>query len=196
MGAEHGTLDDVLPLGLGLAEVQAWLRGVRSWRLVGGVLHMGEAGRPIVVGQAPGRGQDEELALGGRTGSRLRKLLGIPDDPQFRREFDAFNVLPRWPGKAGKGDRFPLQTARGVAARVRFRTSEVLLLGRAAEAFGVLSPPFVWVPLSGVDDLGREAFQTVVSVPHPSGVNRWWNEPGNTELALGFFADMRGRLPG
>lgn len=166
------------------AEVQAWLAEVSVWNLdrEKGVLFVGSADRVLIVGQAPAKGNNGAPALSGRSGARLRKLLSCADDVEFRAQFDVFNILPKWPGKAGKGDRFPMATAKAIAKRVRFRAERVLVLGKAAEAFGV----DVWFQWSPAEPTTR-----ICAVPHPSGVNRWWNEPNNMALASDFFVQMR-----
>lgn len=180
--------DDYLPLGMGPAEVAAWLVGVSSWKLdsAEGVLFVGSPGKMVIVGQAPSKGADQ-IALGGRSGARLRKLLGCSDEAEFRARFDVLNILPKWPGKAGKGDRFPTATARAIARRLRFRSSRVLLLGKAADAFGVEE----WFKWAAIDLLGG----SVCAVPHPSGVNRWWNEPSNMAVAAQFFEQLKASPP-
>lgn len=177
---------------MGCVEVQTWLRGVASWSFdaQAGVLRVGTPGRPLVVGQAPAQGADDALAFSGKSGTRLRRMLGCVDEAQFRREFDSFNILPRWPGKAGKGDRFPMGPATALARRVRFRTQHVLVLGQAAKVFG-LHVPFAWDSVQGSQPDGQDVEYTACAVPHPSGVNRWWNDPTNAQLAARFFADFR-----
>lgn len=175
-------LDDHLPLGIGLEEAKRWMLGVREWQIdvLNGVVHVGSPDRVLLVGQAPARGADDLPAFSGRSGDRLRRLLGGLPEEDFKARFDAFNVLPRWPGKAGKGDRFPLDVAKAIASRCRLRAGRVLLFGGAAAAFGVGSR-FRWVST----DAGL-----VAGLPHPSGVNRWWNEEANRAEAGAFFAEL------
>lgn len=66
----------------------------------------------------------------------------------------------------------------------------MLLAGkRVASAFGLdeeyLADPVAF-PIGG-----RPV--AVHVVPHPSGVNRWWNEPANRERARAFLAEDLGR---
>lgn len=92
------------------------------------------------------------------------------------------NLLAEFPGKSGKGDAFPIALARARAARMRLG-GEVVLLGRhVARAFGAQGAPFLeWFDLRG-------AWAAVV--PHPSGVNHWWNDPANTNRAAVFLAGL------
>lgn len=105
--------------------------------------------------------------------ARLR-AYGLPDG-----SFDAVNLLGRWPGSAGKGSRFPRcdHTLASIAGGRR-----ALLLGRrVAASVGCGRVPYLrWVDVGGVE---------AAVVPHPSGVNRWWNDPANREAARLFFED-------
>lgn len=130
----------------------------------------------LFVGQAPGRGWkrgDKPLH-----GSRLRALVG--------RDFASVNLLPRWPGKHGKGDAFDLKRARRAAARIEraHRGGLLVLAGHnVARAFRIRSSYFEIVPT-------RRGWLAVV-IPHPSGINRWWNEPVNRRRAGQFFSRLR-----
>lgn len=92
--------------------------------------------------------------------------------------FDVVNLLPSYPGRAsGKGDRFPLAEARAAAAKLEEHAphDRVVLLGRAVcKAFGLRL-----APLEDRVERGRRWLH----VPHPSGVNLWWNEEANAEAA-------------
>lgn len=128
--------------------------------------------KALIIGEAPNaRGRGEPIA--GRCGQRLADLCGCSLD-EFLAAFDRENVLKRYPGSAGKGAAFDLApaTRRATALKDRFRRKRtVLLLGyRAAKAFGIRSRYFEPVKVSRA---------TVVVVPHPSGINRWYNEPKN-----------------
>jgi uracil-DNA glycosylase len=170
-------ISDYLALGMGLPQVTSWLSGIRVWELdsASGVVTVGCPGRVLLVAQAPSRGGGAPLS--GRAGARLRGLLGCPGEADFQASFDAFNLVPVWSGMSGKGDRFPLPLARAVAARVHFRSDRVVLFGGAAEAFGVRTL-FQWHPLGSA---------LVAAAPHPSGVNRWWNDDQNQKVAATFF---------
>jgi hypothetical protein len=139
--------------------------------------------RVLVVGQAPGRTGDPTRPFDSRRGSgrRLAELAGVEAISDVA---DVVNVLDSWPGAAGqKGDRFPMGAARRAAARVDLGGYDrVLLIGRGvAAAFGVSAPFLVWFPLRGAE---------AAVVPHPSGVNHWWNDGSNKERARGFFREV------
>jgi hypothetical protein len=106
----------------------------------------------------------------------------------FARVFARANVLEVWPGPSGrKGAAFPLALARAQAVRLRrrfYRGRVVLLLGhRVAAAFGVRASYLTRVVVGGAD---------VFVLPHPSGVNRWYNDAANVarlgRLLRGFVA--------
>lgn len=87
-------------------------------------------------------------------------------------------MLDAFPGKEGRGDAFPMREAR---ARVdslvpKLAGNVVVLLGkRVAAAFGMKRPKY----LERVKHRGLD----VVVLPHPSGVNRWWNDARNVHRA-------------
>lgn len=187
-------LDDHLPLGMGVAELTHWLRGVRSWSTTAGRVQVGDTSRPLLVGQAPSRdaGTTGELAFASRSGARIRQLLGFPDDAALRAVFDVMHILPAWPGRAGKGDRFPMPVARALARRIEFGSRRVLVLGGAAHAFDIPEPLVARAQPSAPGRL-------IAAVPHPSYVNRWWNTPHHKReaeqfLSL-FFREWVGPVP-
>jgi hypothetical protein len=108
-------------------------------------------------------------------------MCGLPLDA-FLARFERVNLLPAFPGKAGKGDRFPRAAARQAALALLPALQgrrAVLLGGRVAAAFGLpRAPLLVWQPLAGGE---------VAVAPHPSGINRWWNDPRNVRRAKRFW---------
>ena len=132
--------------------------------------------RPLlVVGEAPSRLSLEPL--GGRCGSLLEDLLG----PGAWAAADRVNLLGEWPGREGRGSAFPLALARASASALaeRFgRYRVVLLLGaRVARAASLCPRELEWCMVRGAC-VGR--------LPHPSGVNRWWNSEENRAAARAF----------
>lgn len=147
-----------------------------------GVVEVGNPGRLLVVGEAPSKGSPLGApALEGRSGAFLAKLLGFYTSRSMRARVDLVNVLSEWPGGSGNGSRFPVGEAKQVASKMEVKAGHAILLGRAACAFGVPRGYFRPVELPG---RGQTVFWRV---PHPSGVNRWWNDKGNLELATRFF---------
>jgi hypothetical protein len=141
--------------------------------------------RPLVIGEAPNRTGLATSPVDGRAGARLANLGGVTVE-EFRRLFVRANVLASWPGAgARKGSRFPVAKARHGAARLsrRFVGGRlVILLGhRVAAAFGVTD-----AYLEPLRIVGRAC--VVVVVPHPSGVNRWYNDDANVVRARRFMS--------
>jgi uracil-DNA glycosylase len=142
-----------------------------------------EVTRPLIIGEAPSRTAGAARALDGRSGERLARLLGVGLD-QLLERFETANLLERWPGPAGrKGAAFPARMAREAAERVRLRGSVLLAGRRVAAAFRLSAPYFEWATLRGA---------RVAVIPHPSGVNRWWNDPANRERAAAFLREVVG----
>lgn len=140
--------------------------------------------RTIIIGQAPSRLSEADEPLSGRSGKRLAELCGVPF-PDFLSAFERLNLHERWPGKAGKGDAFD----RAEAGRRAFvihhsvgRRRMIFLGWNVARAFGFTgrAPLLTWIPNEP---------QTVAISPHPSGVNRWWNDPANLERARRFWRE-------
>lgn len=113
-----------------------------------------------LVAQAPSREAHlsrDDYPLRGRCGDRLAKLIGCGSFEEFSSLFVLTNLVREWPGKNGKGDRFPAAEAREAAERVAMFLAEdsvdrVLLLGRhVAAAFGLAGAPYLtWLePTSG-----------------------------------------------
>ena len=127
---------------------------------------------PALIGQAQSRGNDYQPAFSGPCGVRLAKLLDLEHGDLLERVF-ARNVLDRWPGKNGKGDAFPMDEARRAVLRMRIRGRPVVLVGKTtAAAFDVRREFFEWFALRG---------KRAVVIPHPSGVNLWYNDGANRE---------------
>ena len=144
--------------------------------------------RPLVVGEAPSRTSDQRRPIGGRCGDRLAEFADL-SVAEFRRRVARANLLGAWPGASGpKGATFPLAEARSRAVGLRRRFvggRTVVLLGkRVGSAFRVSTDYFEPIVV------GRAR---IVVVPHPSGVNRWYNEPSNVARMRAF---MRGLLVG
>ena len=127
----------------------------------------------MIVGEAPSRTGNPRTPITGRCGETLARYSGL-SGPEFRRRFARANVLRFWPGESGaKGAAFPTAeaTLRAHAMRRRLRGRVVVMLGyRTAAAFRVRVRYFVPVAAFG---------GTVYVVPHPSGINRWYNDRGN-----------------
>jgi hypothetical protein len=137
----------------------------------------------VLIGQGPSRTGDPAAPLAGRLGRKMSKLMGIGFD-EYLAKFERRNVLRKWYGKASKGDVFPMLVARKRARRMRksLAGKRVVFLGKkTAEAFGIRERYMKWIDASD--------FVAVV-FPHPSGVNRWWNDPANVENAKTFLRKL------
>lgn len=111
---------------------------------------------------------------------------------EYEEAFDRANLLNIWPGKAGKGDKFDAVKAGKAAWRMvpKLHKRRVVLLGKnVAKAFNCEDMPLmVWEHRGGWK--GKLQYECEVAVlPHPSGVNRWWNNPKNYARARAFLLE-------
>jgi len=141
--------------------------------------------RIVLIGQAPSRRADPDRPLiGGASGGMLYRLAGAMSLRQYASWFERRNLLRGWPGAAApKGDLFPLADARQAAAQLlqQLGGRKVVLLGSgvaAAFGFDAKTPRLAWFERGGT---------TWALCPHPSPVNRWWNETTNKVAAAKFF---------
>jgi uracil-DNA glycosylase len=138
--------------------------------------------KPLIIGEAPGKSWDPNRPLEGRTGARLAACAGISFE-EFLTTFDRVNLLDEQPQDAAGGMTFNMKQAARVARVMeqRFGIGQVvLLLGkRVASAFRLTSVAYF------------ETFALnharVTVVPHPSGANRWWNDPENEKRMHDFM---------
>jgi len=133
-----------------------------------------------IVGQGPGRlGEGRKPFEGKGSGSRLAEIAGVSSLDEVA---VLTNLLPRFYGKQGKGDSFPLKKARAEAKNMTLRTKKILLCGKnVARAFGIKADYFEKTTVCG---------KIAYVIPHPSGVNRWWNDEENKLRARAFFAKL------
>lgn len=155
--------------------------------------------KPVILGEAPSRTGDAFRPLHGAPAIRLAEFAGLrPKEPAgiddwyaaLSRSFDPWNLLPAYPGPAGEGHgaAFPLDQATKRWERVSH-----LLAGRVVVLLGArlaglvlgntrVRRPEVWayrwqvLPLEG----GPAA---VAAIPHPSGLNRVYNDEGERRRA-------------
>jgi hypothetical protein len=112
----------------------------------------------------------------------MAKLAGLT-----RAEFDDRtvwkNLLNTVQEKQGKGDAFPMDEARKAASKIlvdgiRGDEPALLLGGNVARAFGFKhGKPF-------------DSFGPIILFPHPSGINRFWNDPRNIRKAKRFLREI------
>lgn len=136
--------------------------------------------RPLIVGEAPTAETEGRPAFHGRCARFLERAAGLPEGG-LRAAFRATNLLERPPARQGKGHAFPWREAAPAAERVLARTRGPLIVAgkRAARAFGLSDPQYLrWTRVGG---------RRVAVIPHPSGINRWWNDPANRGAAEAFL---------
>lgn len=134
--------------------------------------------RPVLIGINPNQtAGDEPLSPNNPSGRRLADLCGMDPDT-FRDAFDRVNLhyhtlLPvaRW----------DVSAARNLAPILRGR--RVIALGRRVG--DVLETPDSWMTWS----LWNGGF-VGATLPHPSGLNRWWNDPANVIAASNFLTKV------
>lgn len=142
--------------------------------------------RIVFVGQAPSRRTEGLGPFRGLTGRSLEELAGLPEGGL--RRFELRNLFDSWPGKQprGKGDAFPVRDARAAAAALREKLSGrvVVLVGRNVSiAFGLDKAAFF--------EWHEAADGTLLAViPHPSGVNHWYNDPENAAECERFLRSL------
>lgn len=114
-------------------------------------------------------------------------LMGM-DREVFLRSFRRARLFSKYPGPApgGQGDAFPMKEARRRARvlqdRLLSEADRVVFVGRAVStAFGFSSPYLCWEKWQG---------RRAAVIPHPSGVNRWWNDADNTAAARAFLSKI------
>jgi hypothetical protein len=120
-------------------------------------------------------------------GARLAKLADMTLDG-FLSRARTVNVLARWPGKSGKGDRFPLtkktfERSRRIELSEAYADASVVVLVGAAVCRVFDYPELADRPCE-MNALG------VAYLPHPSGVNRWFNVPANRAKAKQFLKEV------
>mgnify|MGYP001576063991 FL=1 len=146
--------------------------------------------RWIIIGEAPSRNGDPKKPITGRPGRCLaRAAFGAAADvPRFLAGFERKNLIGTWPGQEGKGSAWPVAAARKAAGTLlpELAGRTAILLGkRVARAFGMARLAyFAWAPIKVAAGM-RPAW--VVVVPHPSGINRWWNDAANRKKAGGWL---------
>lgn len=139
--------------------------------------------RLVLVGEAPSRTQDFTRAVESRLTKRLAAMADV-ELSEFLAGTERRNVLQDWPGPQGKGGAFPMYRARREAQDMRMVLlgRRVVLLGsRVATAFGLARLGVLRWHVIGHDGAGYAV------LPHPSGVNRWYNNPDNMEAARAFL---------
>lgn len=133
----------------------------------------------LLIGEAPNSSGTGGLHESTSSGRRLRSIGASG----LRRT----NALRRYAGPQGKGSRFPVEEAREGLARIwrrhPKRVAFVYVGKRVAAADG-------W--RGGFLEWGEHRGRRVATIPHPSGIVRWWNDDANVLAAARFFRELRG----
>ena len=147
--------------------------------------------RLLFIGQAPSQETEGKPPFTGKCGKFLAETLLNTTQEQMLEDHDFINVLNHWPGKGYGGDKFPLNeaipAARGLWPTLAGRT--VVLLGsNVGRAFGAKQfVYFQWYEFRDPQEFRNVICPKMAIVPHPSGVNRYWNNPNARLLAQKFF---------
>lgn len=140
--------------------------------------------KPLLIGPAPARTGDPTRVLAdGPTGSKLARLCRLSKD-EYLAAFDRMNLMAYWPGKHGKGDAFMVDAACLKVAELlpAIRCRPVVFVGHnVARSFRFDAPILTWRPFNG---------GVAAVLPHPSGVNRWYNEVANRRRASRFLTTI------
>lgn len=137
--------------------------------------------KPLFVGQSPAQDGDPWRPMTGRFMNFVLALTGW-DQYSYRTRFDFVNLVDRFPGKSGKGDAFPMDEARWKANLLAWHGDLdgrlIVCWGRSvARALQVnYAVEFCYLNYSP----GGRPYHLM---PHPSGINQWWNDSSNRRLA-------------
>ena len=126
-----------------------------------------------MVGQAPARDGDGRAALTGRS---LDVLLGKHSLRDVARSCHRLNLVPTYPGRVGSGDAFPTALARARAKKLIPHLRGRVVVTWGAQVADLMNPD--WRKTGWLICNHSQAFQHY-PFPHPSGLNRWWNEARN-----------------
>jgi len=141
----------------------------------------------LMIGQAPSRASRPGDRALFSAAKKLGALIGSGEDG-FWRAFETVNLLGEFPGKSGKGDAFDWRAAAEGAGRIDPAGREaVVACGRGvARALGVKAGFLEWTIWRGAP---------LLVLPHPSGVNHWWNDPENREAAAAALKKAAALIP-
>ena len=147
--------------------------------------------RWLIIGEAPSMNGNPDKPITGRSGRFLAEVAwgDDADVPRFLAGFERKNLLLAWPGHAGKGSAWPITAARKAASTLlpRLAGRTAILLGkRVARAFGMARLGYFTLAPIRCGAAGIMPVWVVI-VPHPSGINRWWNDPANRKKAGGWL---------
>lgn len=143
--------------------------------------------KPLLVGQAPARSGDGR-PFTGASGRRLCDLLGLESYDDLVHLLDMTNLIPEiQPKVQGKrGDSFDRALAKRAAIRIYTRCVEegrykLILAGKGVGK--------TFLPKKEIEYFQRypSGMLQIWVIPHPSGINHFWNDPANVEKASRFL---------
>lgn len=144
--------------------------------------------KPLLVGQAPARSGDGR-PFTGASGRRLCSLLEIESYDDLAHLLDMTNLIPQIQPKikGKKGDSFDRALAKRAAIRIYTQCVEegrdrVILAGKGVAA--------AFLPQQQAINYFQRYLTVSIRIcviPHPSGVNLFWNDPANVEKASRFL---------
>jgi uracil-DNA glycosylase len=149
--------------------------------------------RLLFVGQAPSQDSDGQPPFTGKCGKFLAETLLNTTQEQMLLDHDFMNVFDRWPGKGINGDKFPMREAKDRVPYLveKLRDRVVVMLGHnVATAFGAKGFTYLtWYEIRNPKNVNDVIVPKMVVVPHPSGINRYWNVPSNRLIASKFLIE-------
>lgn len=149
----------------------------------------------LVVGYCPVAGSPGDLSgiafVGTDSGRRLARYCGLPTSGHLLDHFELVNLF-REPDASWDRARGRRRAAAIVSTLVVGRHDRVLALSApVAEAFGATYHPLLqWHDRFDSHPGHLEWHWRLASVPHPSGLVRWWNDSGNVERASAFLREQ------
>lgn len=151
--------------------------------------------RVLIVGQAPGRqAVGMEPWIHTRSGQRLAAMLGVPTS-ELLSVVDGANILDRPPvDRGGFAPGYRPAVEAGERLLVAHANRRIVACGRAvAWALGCRHRPALLT--SHLCRLVDGSERTIALLPHPSGANRWWNDPLRRDQATRWLRSVvHGRL--
>jgi hypothetical protein len=145
--------------------------------------------KPLIVGEINPYGHDERFALypypDGCAGERLCHMVMGLNRKTYLDSFDRVNLLQQ--------DRWSAPAARASANRLavldaEYRRTYVLLGRKVSEAFALYE--------CAMPSLVRRGdVSAIVVLPHPSGRNRAWNDPGLVATCRKILREVLPNIP-
>lgn len=119
----------------------------------------------------------EEDSGTGRSGRRMAELFGV--------DYGTFSTRVNWVNLFDNPNAPASVIARTVEQTSRAQDAIILLGRRVAHEFMLDDKPALF-------QLSRNAGAgpVVLLLPHPSGLNRWWNDEANTQAAEQILRDL------